>query len=298
MRGKNARPGAGFVRQFCVLGRIGLRFFMKLSAWLGGPLCAWCVLAGCASPLGKARHENASLTQAVDQLRSESLQRERKLRALEKESALAKAAATTSGPRVALSSDLAAGRADGVAPSSAMPELAVTALAPASETTPNSSERIRERVVGVSDYGSEIVYADDAMSAQAIAPDGTLLLAPVRRVNDGGSPHSVRPVPVAAVMARVRAPLRPSAGSRASVPRVAMPPGPPVRTQADAVAQYREGVARLRSGEHAAAIALLRGFLAANPRHDYADNAQYRLAEAFYDQKDYARAATEFRYRR
>ena len=42
-------------------------------------------------------------------------------------------------------------------------------------------------------------------------------------------------------------------------------------------------------------VAALRAFVTKYPRHDYADNAQYWLGEAFYAQKDYAHALTEFR---
>src|SRR5690606_34317546 len=42
-------------------------------------------------------------------------------------------------------------------------------------------------------------------------------------------------------------------------------------------------------------IASLRGFLATHPRHDYADNAQYWLGEAYYAQNDYRQALGEFR---
>lgn len=273
---------------FCVA--TAYDFFMKMTAWFWGPASLVFVAVGCASPLTRARHENASLTQAVDELRSESLQRERKLRAMEKELALARAAVVRRNNAPGANAHTAERAADA---SAQPPELAVTVLAPTvAAAVP------RERVVGVADDGSEIVYADDAMSAQAVAPDGTLLLAPVRRLNEGGSAHSVRPVPVAAVMARVRAPLRPQGSTRAAAASPAPPTPvalPATRSTADAVAQYREGVARLRAGEHAAAITMLRSFLAAYPRHDYADNAQYWLGEAFYDQKDYARAAAEFR---
>ena len=63
----------------------------------------------------------------------------------------------------------------------------------------------------------------------------------------------------------------------------------------DAAADYRAAVELVRAGDNAPAIASLRTFLAKYPRHDYADNAQYWLGEAFYAQKDYPHALTEFR---
>jgi tol-pal system protein YbgF len=70
---------------------------------------------------------------------------------------------------------------------------------------------------------------------------------------------------------------------------------PPVAsTSATAVAEYQRLVALLRSGDHGKAIAGFRRFVARYPRSDYADNAQYWLGEAFYDQKQFERALREF----
>ena len=43
------------------------------------------------------------------------------------------------------------------------------------------------------------------------------------------------------------------------------------------------------------ATGALRSFLVKYPRHEYADNAQYWLGEAFYAHKDYQHALMEFR---
>lgn len=58
---------------------------------------------------------------------------------------------------------------------------------------------------------------------------------------------------------------------------------------------YRAAVDALKGHEHAAAIAGLRSFLVRWPAHDFADNAQYWLGEAFYDQRDYKTALAEFK---
>jgi tol-pal system protein YbgF len=63
----------------------------------------------------------------------------------------------------------------------------------------------------------------------------------------------------------------------------------------DAATEYRAAVELVKAGNHDAALAALRAFIARYPRHDYADNAQYWLGEAYYAQRDYARALTEFR---
>ena len=73
--------------------------------------------------------------------------------------------------------------------------------------------------------------------------------------------------------------------------------GPRLRiASVDAPAEYRAAVDLVRKGgKYEESIAALRAFLEHFPRHDYADNAQYWLGEAFYAQKDYAHALIEFR---
>ena len=63
----------------------------------------------------------------------------------------------------------------------------------------------------------------------------------------------------------------------------------------DAASEYRADVELVKTARHDEAIPALRAFIAKHPHHDYADNAQYWIGEAFYAQKDYARALTEFR---
>ena len=71
---------------------------------------------------------------------------------------------------------------------------------------------------------------------------------------------------------------------------------PPVaaRSSVDPRAAYKRHYKALRAGQHASAIEGFRAFVAEHPRHDYADNAQYWLGEAFYDQKQFAEALIEF----
>jgi len=63
----------------------------------------------------------------------------------------------------------------------------------------------------------------------------------------------------------------------------------------DAASDYRAAVGLVKAGKYDAAIAALRAFIARHPRHDYADNAQYWIGEAYYAQDDYAHALTELR---
>jgi tol-pal system protein YbgF len=63
----------------------------------------------------------------------------------------------------------------------------------------------------------------------------------------------------------------------------------------DAAAEYRAAVELVKAAKYNDAVAALRAFITGHRRHDYADNAQYWLGEAYYAQRDYARALTEFR---
>jgi len=58
---------------------------------------------------------------------------------------------------------------------------------------------------------------------------------------------------------------------------------------------YKQSLDHLKAGRHADAAAGFREFLHRYPQHDYSDNAQYWLAECYYDLKDYVTAVREFR---
>lgn len=58
---------------------------------------------------------------------------------------------------------------------------------------------------------------------------------------------------------------------------------------------YKQSLDHLKGSRHADAAAGFREFLRRFPQHDYADNAQYWLAECYYDLKDYVTAVREFR---
>ena len=121
------------------------------------------------------------------------------------------------------------------------------------------------RVVDVTEDGTAIVYAGEAASGRA------------GRIEDDD-------------LGRGPAPSRPSPRARRREPDRA-----PSAHDAAAADAYRAAVELVRAGKHDEAIAKLRDFLRAHPGHDYADNAQYWLGEAYYDRKDYQRALAEFR---
>lgn len=165
-------------------------------------------------------------------------------------------------------------------------------------------------VVGVEADGTEIVYTGEAASDDSVAAPTALLRedepAPPRR-------RAAAPPPPVALPADAGAATE-SLGTTRRVPRVAealgaappvharrsVPPRPRRRraeaapVSAPVIARYQRLVATLRAGHHAEAIAGLRAFLARYPKSDYADNAQYWLGEAYYDQKQFARARAEF----
>lgn len=144
------------------------------------------------------------------------------------------------------------------------PQLPVEVVAPPS--APLGSDGAR--VVGITDDGTEIVYEGDAAAGRAGVIDE----------------EEAAPPPVKRVARRDRDPA----------PRPPAPTKPTVRG-GDAEAEYRAAVELVKSGKHDEAVSALRTFVSRHTQHDYADNAQYWLGEAYYAQKDYGRALVEFR---
>jgi tol-pal system protein YbgF len=228
--------------------------------------------------LAKARSDNQQLTRTVEELRLERREKDRRLRDLEKQMAMLRDQRAERGAPMVLS--------NAPATNEPMPALHVEVVAPPGDSDlgrepvaayENTDSRLGEQVVGTDDNGSEIVYVDEAL---APAPEPVML--PVSKPRRVVTMSDERPRSRERT-ARVRAPLRPTATVRA-----------PDRAETN-VAKYRDAVALLKRGSHAESITMLREFLVENPNHDYADNAQYWLGEAFYDQKDYPHAVAEFR---
>jgi tol-pal system protein YbgF len=90
---------------------------------------------------------------------------------------------------------------------------------------------------------------------------------------------------------------QPAARSAAPTPSPVRPASPPPSAASGAAtAAYGRALDALRRRAHDEAIAALREFRATWPRHELAQNAQYWLAEAYYDQGDYRTALEEFRH--
>jgi tol-pal system protein YbgF len=151
-----------------------------------------------------------------------------------------------------------------------VPQLPVEVVAP--PASPDGG-----RVVGIAEDGTEIVYEGDAALGKpaVIEIEAPRRLPTASRDSDRMDRDTVRRTPVSARTSRT-----------------------PVRSEVasdTAGAEYRAAVELVRSGSKDEAVASLRKFLAEHPRHEYADNAQYWLGEAFYGAKDYKNALVEFR---
>lgn len=241
--------------------------FVRAQGLSGVLLIAACLVgSGCQSQLSRVRADNARLSSEVATLRAKQRREDRDKRVL--------------AGRMALRRDArgAAGDADATA------ALPVAVLGPADVSAPVAdtlgggfTPRTYDdgtRVVGVTEDGTEIIYADDAMGVSGSAgddEDATFL------PDDDLGAEFDEPAP-------------------APPPRPAPPPKARVKASPASIeARYRAAVDMLKADEHAAAIAALRAFLADFPGSDLADNAQYWLGEAYYDQHDYAQALVEFR---
>lgn len=174
----------------------------------------------------------------------------------------------------------------------AEPSLPVEVLEPEPITEPSSGPGYE--IVGVDDEGNQIVYVGEAAKDRSITPR----LDRYQLEGDDPQPASsarLPDVPVAADDDRIPVTSSvPTIDNQLRQARRAPPRHAAVNTE-DARALYQRYYAALRAGKHTDAIAGFRAFVEQYPQHDYADNAQYWLGEAYYDQKDYKRAMREFR---
>lgn len=241
----------------------------------------WLLLViGCASPMSAMRDDNRRLNLTVSELRADRRAQDRKLRDLQHQ--LDKVRET----QVA-------------AVMSSLPPLPVEFAAPPTGANQGSTPGSElSRVVAVTEDGTEIVYEGDAAAGKSamIDDEPSPSPSPSRRAARNQGPAVIeissgdrtditrRAGTVSARSARVATRERESAPERAAVPQ-----------GDDASTDYRAAVELVKSGNQTDAITGLRAFLRKFPRHDYADNAQYWLGEAFYAQKDYPHALGEFR---
>jgi tol-pal system protein YbgF len=224
--------------------------------------------AGCAGPAARLREDNSRLTADLDRARAELRREQRRTRDLETDNLVLRDRLETR--------ERAAGRGQ-------PPRLPVEVLGPddGPGATPPAGDRERAwdddlgegaRLVATTEDGTEIVYVGEAAQGRGARLAGDLDLDDADDLEYAPDDDPRRTAPP---------PRRPA---RRAAPR----PDP-------AAVEYQAAIARVRSKDHAGALAALRAFLAAHPRHDLADNAQYWLGEVYYDQRDWARALVEFR---
>lgn len=239
------------------------------------------------------REDNRRLTQTVSELRADRRAQDRRIADLQHQ-------------LDALRAKLAAGTTDGT-----VPALPVEVVGPVASLSPAAP--VAARVVGVTEDGTEIVYEGDAaMGRPASLPPVASMAADDTATDPRDAtppaPHHASPASARTAATSLSIGDVPTATDRLEVVR-RIPPisaraatrtktrehDAPSDRDADAANDYRAAVELVKTARYDEAVAALRAFIAAHPRHDYADNAQYWLGEAFYARKDYARALTEFR---
>jgi len=145
-----------------------------------------------------------------------------------------------------------------------------------------------------SDDGPISVEPPPVAPAAPVIDDGPLDDGPpiVIRMDGTGAPRRARGT---APRRERQAALPDLASVSERLPIVPLPKTAGPASGEDPMTVYQDARAALGRREHAAAIAAFKHFVERWPSHDYADNAQYWLGEAYYDQADYKTALIEFR---
>jgi tol-pal system protein YbgF len=275
-------------------------------------MCLALVVAACGPSRSSARGAAApaqsaeELAASVERLRIERRLRERKIRDLERQLAAASVASDEASSVPGLPVQVLAPSGDEHARS--LVEPGPSRAAAGDGELPGQLTADGERVIGLADDGSEIVYVEDAAAGRLVQPSAEALAEVGRTQRRSAAPLADGPAidegdaaqllddASAERIAAYPGPLA-SIGRRAARSRTAGRLAPPVRgpDNGDAEAQYRSAVAQVRQGEYGAAVGSFRAFLRRYPSHDYSDNAQYWLGEAFYAQRLYPQALVELR---
>jgi tol-pal system protein YbgF len=232
------------------------------------------------------RTENRRLTQSVSEMRQERRSQDRRVKDLQHQ---------LDQLRAQVSSGVDRG----------VPNLPVEVAGPNQPAVAGSTGVPGQRIVAVSDDGTEIVYEGDAAAGKvATVDDDPPSPPPVRRIASTSPPASTAPpldphapVPKTSDKLDTQAKIAPLPASRAArtSPVATRGASEPTERSPDAANAYQAAVELVKGGKYDEGVSALRAFIRQHPRHDYADNAQYWIGEAFYARKEYQTSLTEFR---
>jgi tol-pal system protein YbgF len=281
---------------------------------LFGATCAALLLSSCGGAGPETRADKRDLEVKLAELRAQSRRDRLKIHDLENQ--ILMMGDRGGGGRVQRGSVPAKTRA--VGDDDVVPDLPVEVVdpemqrglqgPPMRDTSAPSAAVEGEFSAGVDEQGTEIVYAGDALAKTAVRPSGDRYH--MRRKSaawagadpSGAAPQELAPLgesgdrlPVTreappTVEKRVREAHSPAQADRTRRPPNSRAPA----TSGEAAAEYRRYYRALQARDHATAVAGFESFLARYPEHDYANNAQYWLGEAYYDQKQFSTALAEF----
>jgi len=139
---------------------------------------------------------------------------------------------------------------------------------------------LSEQVAKLKSSLEEAEGAVRAMRATPVAPESRPAAAPAP--------------PPGSAPAIVSAPPPPAASAPSPLAASAAPPAAPAPRNVDAERMFAGALARLRAGDDGQAALEFTEFVAQFPSHPQAAAAQNYIGEAFYRQRDYRQAATEF----
>jgi len=263
-----------------------------------------CVLAvlligGCGGGQANLRSENQTLTAKISQLRAQARRDRGAVRDLENQVFLledrletARLAAERAGPPIQLPVEVL--EPDG--------ESAEVDDAPGEHAGGGLGEAMGDeeyKVVGVDHEGNPIIYAGEAASDRTVRPNLALYQNSGGRADDErrsqAAPRLQDPPPAPPERIPALHGSLPTVGEQLRERRRQAPAAPVVADDSAARDAYKRYYSALRSGNHAHAITGFRTFVKDYPDHDYADNAQYWLGEAYYDQQQFKNAMREFR---
>lgn len=257
-------------------------FFVRKGALI---LALLGLASACAGRQSDLRTKNQTLATELEDLREAARRDRARMRDLELELAKRQAAPRAQEPAVVVS-----------------PVLPVEIREP---EPLESAEALPEdyQIVGEDEEGVQIVYVGEATSDKSsrVEVEKHDLTGDDPIDDDLAGPSSLRlePVPVPAPVPATTDRLAvtksvPSIDTQLRQARVAAV-RTPTRRFGDPRAEYQRFYDALRAGNHSYAVTGFKNFIERFPGHDYADNAQYWLGEAYYDQKRFKPAAIEFR---